>query len=154
MLRSHRGYSAVAFVSALVWVGCAHAALGGDAASVTADAEELHGAVHRSVLRSVVIQEISNDSGTTVREFLTPAGRVFALSWQGPVVPDLRSLLGAQYGPYAAALAALDKRGLRGSLRVTAADLVVESEGHLRAFSGRAFLLAEMPAGISVADLR
>ena len=34
------------------------------------------------------------DNGTQVQEFVTPAGRVFAVSWRGPVLPDLRSILG------------------------------------------------------------
>jgi len=76
------------------------------------------------------------------------------VSWAGPVVPDLRQLLGAQFAAYSAALAARDHIGLHRAVRVATSDLVVESDGHLRAYVGRAYLPAMIPIGVSAADLR
>jgi hypothetical protein len=89
-----------------------------------------------------------------VREFLNAAGVVFAVTWQGPVMPDLQRLLGAQFPVYAAALAAQERPGSHRSVRITTADLVVESEGHLRAYVGRGYLPALVPAGVSIGTLR
>jgi hypothetical protein len=133
--------------------GVARAGLGGDAAGVQADAAELHGAVNSASARQFDIEEISADSGVRVREFLNQGGVVFAVSWSGPVMPDLQALLGAHYAAYRAGLAALDHPGLHRSVRVASSTLVVESGGHLRAYAGRAYLPALIPAGVTAADL-
>jgi hypothetical protein len=33
--------------------------------------------------------------GTTAREYVSPSGQVFAVSWQGQAMPDLGQLLGS-----------------------------------------------------------
>jgi hypothetical protein len=52
------------------------------------------------------------------------------------------------------AVAAANRSALKRSPRIATSDLVVESEGHLRAYTGRAYLLALIPVGTSAADLR
>lgn len=130
----------------------ASAGLGGSAASVLSDTQELHGVAHSTVLQDYEVHEISTDSGMFVREFLDRNGVVFAVAWNAPVVPDLRRLLGASFDAYVKALTALTP-GLRKSLRIASPELVVESGGHMRAYSGRAYLPALVPAGTSAADL-
>jgi hypothetical protein len=51
-------------------------------------------------------------------------------------------------------IAALKQTGLHESLRVVSSSLVVESGGHIRTYSGRAYLPALIPAGTATADLR
>jgi hypothetical protein len=136
-----------------LWVGSARAALGGDAASVPADAAGLHGAVHTEIRQQYDIQEISAEAGMRVREYLGGDGVVFAVSWSGPVMPDLQQLLGAHFAEYTAALKALPRPGLHRSVRVASSTLIVESGGHLRAYSGRAYLPALIPAGVSAAEI-
>ncbi|MDB6086161.1 MAG: hypothetical protein JWN43_4042 [Gammaproteobacteria bacterium] len=135
-------------------VGSAHAALGGDAASIVADAGDLHGRVTPLLLQQYDVHEITADNGLRVREFLNRNGVVFAVAWSGPVQPDLQRLLGASFEEYTHLLSTLTQPGLRRSLRVASSDLVVESGGHMRAYNGRAYLPALIPAGISAVDLR
>jgi hypothetical protein len=135
-------------------VELAHASLAGDAASVSSDADALHGVVQASILQQFEIQQIVTDNGIQVREYLNREGTVFAVTWAGPVVPDLQQLLGAQFAAYSAALAARDHLGLHRSVRVATSSLVVESDGHLRAYVGRAYLPAMIPIGVSAAELR
>ena len=135
-------------------VGTAGAALGGNAASVLSDTAELHGIERSTLLQLYDIQEITNDNGMRVREFLNREGIVFAVTWNGPVVPDLRSLLGTSFEAYSQGLAASKPSGTHRSLRIASPDLVVESGGHMRAYSGRAYLPRLMPAGTTTADLR
>ena len=137
-----------------LWVGSAHAALGGDSASVLADGAELHGVVNSVISQQYDIQEITADTGMRVREYVNRDGVVFAVSWAGPAPPDLQRLLGAHYMEYTTALAALRHPGLQRSVRVASPELIVESGGHLRAYAGRAFLPALVPAGVSAGDLR
>ncbi|MFI4866899.1 MAG: DUF2844 domain-containing protein [Steroidobacterales bacterium] len=140
--------------SMLVWSGSVDAHLGSDLSSVRADSIVLHGVVRTTALVEYDVHEIDAAAGLTVREFVTRGGTVFALSWAGPVPPDLQLLLGNYFGAYAAGLAALKSSGRNRSVRVELTDLIVESGGHLRAYSGRAYLPALMPAGVSIADLR
>ena len=133
---------------------CAHASLGGDAASIDGENLALQGALSIQRTPRYEIREITNGSAMDIREYLNARGMVFAVSWQGPVPPDLQQLLGKYFEPYTAALAALDHPGLHRSVRVATATLIVESSGHLRTYSGRAYLPGEVPAGVPMTDLR
>jgi len=133
----------------LLWPQAAHPSLGGDRASVAEDARILHGVIQSSATGTVEMQQITTDGGLQVREYLTPGGVVFALGWNGPVMPELKPLLGSSFEPYAAALRAQDHAGRHRAFSVVSSALVVASEGHLRAYSGRAYLPALLPAGVS-----
>ena len=132
----------------------AAAALGGDANSVLTDANALHGATHSTPLLQYTLHQIDNDGGMRVREFVNRNGIVFAVAWSGPVVPDLQSLLGPSFATYSRALAALQQTGLHRSLQLAADGLIIELGGHMRAYSGRAYLPALLPPGTPTADLR
>jgi hypothetical protein len=134
-------------------VGSAHAGLGGDVAGALADGSEMHGVVNSITLAKYDIEEITADTGMRMREYVNRDGVVFAVSWAGPVLPDLQRLLGAHYVEYTTALAALNHPGLHRSLRMALPELIVESSGHLRAYAGRAYLPALVPAGVPAADL-
>jgi uncharacterized protein DUF2844 len=134
--------------------GSARAALGGDLSSVLADGVDMHGTVNSLNLVQYDVQEIAPTAGTRVREYLNRNGIVFAVSWTGPVAPDLQRLLGTHFKEYTTALAALNHPGSHRSVRVVTPELVVESGGHLRAYFGRAYLTALIPAGVPAADLR
>jgi Protein of unknown function (DUF2844) len=138
----------------LIWVQPVRAALGSDAASVLTDGAGLQGTVNSVPGQQYDIQEINAANGVRVREFLNQNGIVFAVTWSGPVVPDLRMLLGRSFDSYSKAVAALKQPGLHRSLRIATPELVVESGGHMRAYSGRAYLPLLIPAGASTADLR
>jgi hypothetical protein len=137
-----------------IWARPVQASLGGDAASVATDAAELHGFARATSLQQYEIQEITSDGGMRVREFLNRKGIIFAVAWSGPVVPDLRTLLGSSFASFAKGLAAISHPGTHRSLRLASPDLVVESGGHMRAYSGRAYLPLLIPAGASPANLR
>jgi hypothetical protein len=132
----------------------ARAALGGDAAGIDQDAARLQGALSFRDQPPCRLAEIDAGNGVLVREYINDNGVVFAVAWTGPVMPDLQVLLGSRYAAYAAALAALPSPGLHRSLSVTAADAIVDAGGHLRAYSGRAYLPALLPAGVTAAELR
>ena len=149
-----RSYPFVLVAIGSLWVGEARACLGGDLTSVLDDAAELHGAVQTSPLQQFEIEEITSDNGMRVREFLNRKGIVFAVTWAGPAAPDLQRLLGTQFAVYTTALTSRTHLGLQRSVRVATPDLVVESAGHLRNFTGRAYLPAMLPVGVTTAELR
>ncbi len=144
------------WIIAFGWLAAwpAHAALGGDAASVDADARGIGGTVSVTPMQAYDIREIACADGLRVREFLDRTGAVFAVAWNGPVMPILSQLLGTDYGAYVRAIDTLKRPGLHRELRVVLPDAVVELAGHLRAYSGRAYRPAAIPAGTAIADLR
>ena len=98
------------------------------------------------------VHELTLGSGTVVREFVGPAGTVFGVAWQGPIKPDLQRLLGAGFERFVAA--ARVPHGDHRSLSVRDPDLIVESAGRMRNFTGRAYLPGQVPPSVSVADIR
>jgi hypothetical protein len=125
----------------------AGATLGGSAESVVTDQIKLH--AKRAVVerQDYTVHEITSNEGTVIREYVTPGGKVFGVSWTGPTIPDLAQLLGTYNTEFQTAMRA--KRGRRGSAVVHNPDLVVESSGHMRAFYGRAYLNSMLPSGVS-----
>jgi Protein of unknown function (DUF2844) len=125
----------------------AGATLGGSAESVVADQSNLH--AKRAVVerRGYTVHEISRDDGTLIREYVTPAGKVFGVSWTGPTIPDLAQLLGPYNTEFQNTLRSKSAR--RKVAVVRNPDLVVESAGHSRAFHGRAYLNSMLPGGVT-----
>jgi hypothetical protein len=122
------------------------AALGAPAESVVADQVKFQAT--RSVVetQTYTVHEMSSGDGTVIREYVTPAGKVFGVSWTGPTIPDLSQLLGSYNAEYQNTLRA--KPGRRRVAVVHNPDLVVENGGHMRAFHGRAYLESMLPAGV------
>ena len=77
------------------------ASLGGDATSVQADQARMQGSLQKTSANSYEVHEIQASTGVAVREYVSPAGKVFAVTWQGPFHPDLRQVLGAYFEQYA-----------------------------------------------------
>jgi uncharacterized protein DUF2844 len=129
----------------------AAAGLGEAEASVQSDAAQLRGSIKLTEHASYRLHEIQLPSGTLVREFVGSDGKVFAVAWNGPTVPNLRQTLGQYFDNYVAAAKA--KHAGHHHLQIQQSDLVVQASGHMRAFSGRAYLPQAVPAGVSIGDL-
>jgi hypothetical protein len=128
------------------------AALGGDEASIQADRIHLKGAVSVRQTQHFAMHEIVQPSGTSVQQYVSPAGKVFAVAWQGPVMPDLRQVLGSYFDHYIAAAKA--KRVKRTPVVIRESSLVVLSGGHPRAFSGRAYVPDLVPRDVDAEALQ
>ncbi len=131
----------------------ARAELGGDATSVQNDQARMRASV-RSVQQATAYtrQEIQTPSGTVIREYVSPAGKVFAVSWEGPFLPDLQQLLGSYFDQFSQAVQARGPRR-RGPVLINQPGLVVESGGHMRAFVGRAYVPGMLPEGVRAEDI-
>ena len=127
------------------------AALGADAASVEADRVHLKGTLREMPGVTYSVHEIQLPGGIVVHEYISPVGKVFAVTWRGPGIPDLHQLLGL----YSAQLAAASSQPHYNhrQLSVQTPDVVVESSGHLRSFFGRAWVPALLPPNFSLGDL-
>jgi hypothetical protein len=155
MPAQHRRSLLVSALLAAQWFECAlaRASLGGDLASVQADAAALGGVVQANALLSYEVQQIDVPGGLSVREYVGRDGIVFALSWVGPAPPDLQQLLGGYFAAFSTGAAAQVHPGPVRSVRVLQPGLVVQWGGHLRAYTGQACVPGLLPAGVSLADL-
>lgn len=90
--------------------------------------------------------------GTTVREYVGADGLVFAVSWDGPFLPDLRTLLGDHFTTMKNEAARRPKAG-HNQLHVERPEVTIESSGHMRAYTGRAWINAKLPAGFNTQDI-
>ena len=130
----------------------ASATLGEPEVSVQTDVARAHASIKSSQDRaSYRVHEIQLPSGTMMREFVAPNGKVFAVAWQGPSRPDLRQALGQYFDAYASA--PRSKLTDRRHVQIQQGDLVLQAGGHMRALSGRAYLVSAIPSGVNVGDL-
>jgi len=132
----------------------AEAALGGTSASIASDCTALS-AVHRATtVRGAYTVQVLHSDSTTVREYVSSSGVVFAVAWSGRVHPDLTTLLGSYAGEYQAALQQTSRiRGLRRQ-QVQSDRIVVEKWGHMRNLQGKAYVPALIPSGVTNDEIK
>ncbi|MBW9105208.1 DUF2844 domain-containing protein [Paraburkholderia phenoliruptrix] len=131
-----------------------YAALGGAPGVAAAAAPTAAGSQPASATTGTApysVRESVDANGVTVREYVLPSNVVFAVSWSGPVRPDMRTLLGSYFGNYVAA----GQSGVHGSgpLVEGNGEFRIESTGRLGNFSGMAWLPRLVPAGVRPGDL-
>lgn len=130
------------------------ASLGGGVASVQTDQAKLQGTLRTTSSDSYDLHEIQTATGVAVKEYVSPEGKVFAVTWQGSFQPDLRQLLGTYFDQYTQAVQA--QRAARhghGPVLIQLPGLVVEVTGHMRSFFGRAYVPQMLPAGVRAEDI-
>jgi hypothetical protein len=133
----------------------AQAVLGESVDSVTMEQKTLSAA--RSATTAVhygyTVQEVKSDA-TTVREYVSSSGLVFAIAWNGRTHPDLTPLLGSYAGEYQEALQQTPRQPGRRHLQVKTDRVVVEKWGHMRKLQGRAYVPALIPTGVSLDEIK
>ncbi len=130
------------------------AALGESVDSIETDRENLtavRGAV--TARQDYTVHEIKTDS-TVIREYVSPAGIIFAVAWNGVAYPDLTELLGSYAGEYQDALRQTPRIKGRRQLQVKTNRVVVEKWGHIRDLKGRAYAPDLIPPGVSIDAIR
>ncbi|HXX57757.1 MAG TPA: DUF2844 domain-containing protein [Thermodesulfovibrionales bacterium] len=130
------------------------AALGGSANSIESDAKALSGTKRAATTHDgYSVHEI--DSGSVVlREYVSPAGVVFGVAWNGLMHPDLTQVLGSYSDEYREALRRTPHGRDRRRLRVNSDEVVVEQWGHMRNLQGRAYAPALIPPGLGINEIR
>ncbi|HZY19356.1 MAG TPA: DUF2844 domain-containing protein [Ramlibacter sp.] len=129
----------------LACAGSAGASLGSRLEASAPDTRAALTQEHPATGADYLHQQHELDTGTTVHEFADLHGTVFAVTWSGPFLPDLRALLGPSFS--ALTQAQDGSRGRTSALSISRPDLVVMSAGRMGAFQGRAWLPAQLPVG-------
>lgn len=146
------------FAAALVALALplsAQASLGGDAASVRADQAHFQSALRSTVNSDYTVHELKAPTGVVVREYVSSAGKVFAVSWQGPARPDLQQLLGGYFQAFVQAVhSQKSSRMRRAPLVIRQPGFVFEMGGHMRWIVGRAYIPSMAPANVPMEDVR
>jgi hypothetical protein len=130
----------------------AQATLGEDVATVENDRVQMKAQVRTTSVAGYTVHEIATPSGTTVREYVAPSGKVFAVSWNGPVLPDFRQTLGRYFDEYHSS--ASSPRVGRRQMVIQGTDLVVHSYGRMRAFYGNAYVPSLLPTNFSAGEIK
>jgi hypothetical protein len=104
-----------------------------------------------------VMHEITSGAGNVVREFVSPAGVVFGVAWEGQFPPDLQQLLGPYYQQaQRAEQAATPKQQPRrrgAPVVIESPGLVLYETGHMRSFHGQAYIPQLVPQGVQVSEI-
>jgi hypothetical protein len=101
------------------------------------------------------VNETTLASGTIVREYVASGGTVFAVVWSGAQMAPLNMLLGPYFQGYLQGLSVSHAaHGGYGPAVVEQTHLVVQTVGHMGAFTGRAYLSQAFPQGIVPDDAR
>jgi hypothetical protein len=135
-----------------LWANVASATLGEPESSIGAEAQLSRASIKQSNRGAYRVHEMQTPWGTVIREYSGFDGKVFAVTWHGPIIPNLKQLLGSHFDELSAQAGA--GQGTRKRLVVRQPDLVVESSGHMRAHHGSAYLPQAVPAGVSMGDLQ
>jgi Protein of unknown function (DUF2844) len=139
------------------WLGLscpALAALGGDVTSVEADRAHLKAtSLEVKPAEAYQVHPIQAPGGTVISEYVSSTGRVFAVSWRGPFIPEMQQILGSYFQQYSAALGAKRPYGRR-PLNIQEPGLVVQTGGHMGAYFGRAYLPEMLPASLKADEIK
>jgi hypothetical protein len=145
---------AAPFFSALLlaYAGLSHAALGGLPEQFNTEGTTVVSSVS-SAVSNYVTRDTTLATGTHVSEYVSDSGVVFAVTWDGPVLPDLKALLGKYFDTMVAESARIPRAG-RSPVAISRPEVVINSGGHMRAFEGSAWIPAEFPTGFTADDVR
>jgi uncharacterized protein DUF2844 len=131
------------------------AALGGDVASVHEDQAQMKGTLKTTQAGAYTVHEIKASANTVVKEYVSPAGKVFAITWRGQFIPDMHQLLGTYFDQYLEAGKAQRENHVgRHPLNVQQPGFVFQNGGHMRSYFGRAYAPEMVPQGVNVDALQ
>ena len=132
---------------------CAHAGLDEPVARIAQDQLAFKSAPARVTHAAAFDRhELLTTDGVNVHEFVGRNGRVFAVTFNGPAMPDLKVLLGGRFNESAAAVhpSPSTHKVYTHSSRTLELSIVKLPRG----FAGSAFVPGAIPAGVTARDLQ
>lgn len=137
-----------------IWMNSSWAALGSTPANLGPRVLAAQTHTGSTGLAAYTDSERKLESGTVVHEYSDANGTVFAVSWSGPYLPDLKELLGTHFDTMVEHAKKRPGAARRSQIKLKQSDLVIVSSGHMGAFTGRAWLPAKLPAGFNPGDIK
>lgn len=130
----------------------AWAALGEYEGSVSLDQQVLRGEIREEVHTAFKLHQIITSDGAVIREYVSPEGRVFAISWHARFIPNLPQLLGSYFPRVQRAAQAKVQHS--GPLVINATDFVYFSSGRVMDYHGSACVPGLLPKNVTVEVVR
>jgi len=132
----------------------AWAVLGQYESSVSVDQRYLVSNDNVQAFQGYKVHQLTTAKGTVVREYISPQGLVFGITWQARFMPNMQQLLGSYATDLQTATRAQTQtRHLRG-LIVRTSDFVYANSGHMRFWRGSAYVPSLVPTNVSVEVVR
>jgi hypothetical protein len=128
------------------------AALGGNEASVDTDVHALGGKHQVEARAGYSLHQITLQDGSTVKEFVSPSGTVFGVSWRSHVMPNLSQLLGNYLSDLQQGQPT--QRIPRRGITIQGKDFYFTNFGRMMSFRGRAYVPSLIPANVSAAAVQ
>ena len=138
------------------------AALGDDVSAVEKDRVRIAAKTAAPIsLEKFTVHTISND-GLIIREYISKAGKIFAVAWDGNTSPDLEPLLGKYFTEFKVQNKSMNKnsssaikmKSRTARSAVVGNNVIVEKSGHMRNMHGKAYLPQFIPAGVSINEIQ
>ena len=134
---------------------CAMAELGGTETSVRADQQRLNGTRSVTQAQAYALHEIRTPENNVIHEYISPDGKVFAVSYTGKMLGESNAILSAYSRQIARAMVAVRNGKHRGGpVNIELPGLVYHATGHMRSYMIRAYLPDSVPQGVTVEALR
>ena len=130
----------------------AWAALGEYEGSVGLDQRVLRGELREVTQPGYKFHQIITPEGAVIREYVSPEGKVFGVSWHGPIIPNLQQLLGSYFPQVQQAAQA--RVGRSGPLVINTGTFVFFSGGRMMNFHGSAYVPALLPKNLTTEVVR
>jgi hypothetical protein len=131
----------------------AHAALGDNEQSISSLKSQLHTIQRESEAAQGLTVHILATPSTTIREYISPNGKIFAVTWKGLAKPDMATVLGGHYSEYLKEKTKRVQLRTKRPLKLETPNLVLKQAGHMRALKGLAYVPDLVPADINVETL-
>ena len=132
----------------------ASATLGQSEASVTTDQLHMKSEHRVQTFQNYKVHELSIANGATVREYVSPQGSVFGVTWQGRSTPDMTQLLGTYLNNMQTATPAQTKILPRRGMSVKTDDFVYSNFCRMGTCRGSAYVPSLIPSNVSVEVMR
>lgn len=131
------------------------AELGGTVSSVQADQQRLNATRSVRQAQTYTVHEMRTPNQGVIHEFVTPAGKVFAVSYRGPILGESNALLGSYANQLAPALRTAHNGLHRGGpVHIELPGLTYHAIGHMRSYIVHAYLPDNIPQGVTAEELQ
>jgi hypothetical protein len=130
------------------------AGLGQPEASVTSDQLHMKSEHRVQDFQAYKVHELANTEGAVVREYVSPEGTVFGISWQGRSTPDMNQLLGNYVNNFQTATRDQTQIRQRRGITIRTNDFVYSNFCRMGVCSGSAYAPKLLPSNVSAEVMR
>jgi hypothetical protein len=132
----------------------AWAGLGQPEASVTSDQLHMKSEHRVQDFQAYKVHELANTEGAVVREYVSPDGTVFGITWQGRSTPDMNQLLGNYVNNFQTATRDQTQIRQRRGITIRTNDFVYSNFCRMGVCSGSAYAPKLLPSNVSAEVMR